>query len=362
MSKGHVITGMSGGVDSSVAAFLLKSAGWEVTGVTMLLCAPADSSSVEKARSVAEGLGISFETADYRDEFRASVMDAFVSEYESGRTPNPCVICNRTMKFGKMYDDFSERLSDKLSDESPLMIATGHYARIEKGTDSNGNTRWMLGKAADLSKDQTYFLCGLSQETLSHTLFPLGSLTKDEVRRIAAAQGFANARTKDSQDVCFIPDGDYAGFIKKYTGHDYAEGNFVDMDGNVLGRHKGIINYTIGQRKGLGIALGKPAFVYRIDTERNEVVLADDSDLYTEHLTVSDFNWVSIDNPGQPFRALCRIRYRHREAPCTVTPLAGSRISITFDEPQRAVTPGQTAVLYDIEKDLYVLGGGTIIR
>ena len=372
----NVLVAMSGGVDSSVAAFLLSQQGYSVTGVTMRLCEDYNDSddvlglgpvsdpdceneptTVDLARSVAESLGADFMVVDYRNEFQEMVVEPFIRAYEEGRTPNPCIECNKCLKFDKLLDDSDEGFEDN-PEEAPL-LATGHYARLAKSDESS---RIMLRKAADLSKDQSYFLYALSQETLSRVIFPLGELTKEEVRRIADEQCYANAKKKDSQDICFIPDGDYASYIRRYTGRDYPEGDFVDLDGNVLGRHKGVINYTVGQRKGLGLSLKKPMYVYRLDPDRNQVVLADDEQLYSRTATVSDFNWVSKDEEaeGASFRALGRIRYRHKEAPCTVTVLEDDKVRVEFDEPQRAITSGQALVLYDIETDEYVLGGGTI--
>lgn len=380
MSK-SVLVGMSGGVDSSVSAFLLKEQGYNVIGVTMRLCGeysdneepyeeyssdnapciiPDTSSDGDKptgldlARAVADKLDIEFMSVDYRNEFQECVVDPFVQAYESGLTPNPCIDCNRCIKFGKLIDDSDEGFEDNM-EEAP-MLATGHYAIIEKGED-----RMKLRKSTNLAKDQSYFLYTLDQETLARTIFPLGQMDKDDVRKIAEEQGFINAKTKDSQDICFIPDGDYAGFIRNYTGKDYRDGYFVDMDGNTLGIHKGIINYTVGQRKGLGLSLQKPMYVYRLNTEKNEVVLADDKDLFSNELTAEEFNWVSIARPDTPFRALARIRYRHKEAPCTVTPCDDDTVKVVFDEAQRAITAGQSVVLYDMESDQYVLGGGKIV-
>ena len=353
-----VYIGMSGGVDSSVAAYLLKEQGYEVTGVTMRLCDGTSdnqaSDSIELARLVAERLDIDFEVVDYRDEFRKFVVEPFVATYENGQTPNPCIECNRCIKFDLMMKGRAV-CSDNNSCNS-VLIATGHYAHIEY---SDG--RYKLRKSANLQKDQSYFLYTLSQATLARVILPLGDMDKDEVRRIAEDNNLINAKRKDSQDICFIPDGDYASFIKSATDKIYPEGNFVDIDGNILGRHKGIINYTLGQRKGLGLSLKKPMYVYKLDTDRNEVILADNDALFSSDLTADNFNWVSIDNPGEPFRALGRIRYRHKEAPCTVTPNSDGSISVHFDEPQRAITAGQSLVLYDEESATYVLGGGIII-
>lgn len=373
---------MSGGVDSSVAAYILKEQGYDLTGVTLRLCeeytdnddvfgegpvsdpnAKEGPTGLDMASAIAGKLDIDFMVMDYRNEFQEFVIDPFVNAYENGTTPNPCVECNRCLKFGKLIDDSDEGFEGDM--ENAPMLATGHYAVIEEGSalygDENSH-RWRLAKASDPAKDQSYFLYSLDQETLSRSLFPLGNLDKDEVRKIAEKQGFVNAHRKDSQDICFIQNGDYTGFIEAYTGKDYRDGYFVDTEGNTLGIHKGIIRYTVGQRKGLGLSLKKPMYVYKIDAERNEVVLADDEQLFSRELHAEDFNWVSMAEPDKPFRALGRIRYRHKEAPCTVSVNEDGSVHILFDEAQRAITAGQSVVLYDIESDRYVLGGGIISK
>lgn len=354
--KKKVLIGMSGGVDSSVAAYLLKKQGYDVTGVTMRLCDnyvnSYDSENVRHARSVAEKLDVDFITLDYQDEFKEFVVDPFIETYEKGMTPNPCIECNRCIKFDLLENDSDEGFEN--DPENRPFLATGHYAAIEH------DGRWKLRKSGNIQKDQSYFLYTLSQETLSRVLFPLGNMDKEEVRKIAEENDLITARKKDSQDICFIPDGDYAAFIRGITDRTYPPGDFVDMDGNVLGKHKGLINYTIGQRKRLGLALKKPMYVYRLDGDRNEVVLADNEDLFSDTLTADTFNWVSIAEPDKPFRAMGRIRYRHTEAPCTVTPESDGTVTVVFDEPQRAITAGQSLVLYDIDTDKYVLGGGII--
>ena len=328
---------------------------------------------------MANRLGIFFLVYDMREEFKRDVIENFVSEYEHGRTPNPCVICNSRLKFDYLYKlgaadlldsggahPAADERSGKHSTGDPgrsrscaedtadmLYIATGHYAVTEQ--DASG--RYILRKAKDRSKDQTYFLSTLTQEQLSRTLFPLGSLTKPEVREIAGSLGLVTAHKSESQDICFVPGGDYSEFIRGYTGRDYPPGEFVDTDGQVLGRHSGIINYTIGQRKGLGLALGKPAYVQDIDPDANRVIIGDNEQLFTRELTSSDFNWVSIAAPRGDIHADVRIRYRHKEAPAEVIPLGENRIQVIFDEPQRAITRGQTVAVYDGD---YVLGGGTI--
>lgn len=370
MSQGgkmkKALVGMSGGVDSSVAAYLVREAGYEVTGATMRLydnetigvtdktC--CSLSSIDDACAVANKLGISYVVYDMRDDFRREVIDRFVRAYENGATPNPCIACNRYLKFDRLYEISAADLlsgSEPDGDEPPLSIVTGHYAVIEKSASG----RWMLRKGSDAGKDQSYFLYDLTQEQLGRTLFPLGNLSKPEVREIAEQQGLVVARKRESQDICFVPGGDYARFIRSYTGRDYPPGDFADIHGNVMGTHKGIINYTVGQRKGLGLALKKPAYVLGIDTAGNRVILGDNEDLFTRDLTASEFNWVSTEIPSGSIRASARIRYRHREAPAEIIPLAEDRVRVIFDEPQRAVTRGQSVVVYDGD---YVLGGGII--
>ena len=380
--KKQALVGMSGGVDSSVAAYLVREAGYDVTGATMRLfdnetigitdrtC--CSLSSIEDACAVANKLGIGYIVYDMRPDFRSEVIDRFVSAYEHGETPNPCVACNKYLKFDRLYELGAQDLLDPqvissddtavisgssdsraLADRPPLSIATGHYAVIEKSPSG----RFMLRKGADPGKDQSYFLYDLTQEQLSRTLFPLGALTKPQVREIAESLGLVTARKRESQVICFVPGGDYASFICGYTGHDYPAGDFVSTDGTVMGRHKGIINYTIGQRKGLGLALKKPAYVLELDTERNQVILGDNEELFTRELTAESFNWVSMAAPSGDVRASARIRYRHHEAPATIIPLTEDSVRIVFDEPQRAITSGQSVVVYDGE---YVLGGGII--
>ena len=378
------IVAMSGGVDSSVAAHLMQQAGYDVTGVMMKLFDNGGNDNADDARKVAERLGAGFEVFDMRSDFRCEVIDKFVASYERGETPNPCVFCNKRLKFDALYEYGKAAVGAESKEnvdgaEEQPVITTGHYAVIEYDEAAG---RYKLRKAVNPEKDQSYVLYNLTQEQLARTAFPLGSLSKDEVRAIADEQGFVTAHKSESQDICFIPDGDYAGFIREYTGREYLPGDFVDADGNVMGEHKGIIKYTIGQRKGLGLALKKPAYVLELDTEGNRVILGDNEDLFKRELTAHDFNWVSMAPPEGPFRASARIRYKHKEAPCEVIPIteaegslnsdaldsaagaadknAGSacpRVKIIFDEPQRAITRGQSVVLYDGD---YVLGGGII--
>lgn len=352
-----VLIAMSGGVDSSVAAYLIKAGGCDAVGIMMKLFDSGAGSGpvrvkcsseagIADAKAVAERLGIDFLVRDFCGAFSSKVMDGFVNAYENGLTPNPCILCNRYLKFDQLYRAGAEL--------GATQIATGHYARVERDVSSG---RFLLKRALDRSKDQSYVLYTLTQEQLARTLFPLGELSKPEVREIAEAQGFTNAQKSESQDICFVPDGDYAAFIRSYTGRDYPPGDFLDMDGNVLGRHRGIINYTIGQRKGLGLALKAPAYVNRIDAAANTVILGTNEQLFSRELVAADFNWISTDVPRSDLRAYARIRYKHKEAPATVIPTGRDSVRVIFDEPQRAITRGQSVVLYDGDT---VIGGGTI--
>ncbi len=345
------LVAMSGGVDSALAAKLTRDAGFAVVGCMMKLhteaatCGSADEAA--HARAVAERLGIPFSVVDYTADFEREVMGRFIDEYTHGRTPNPCIFCNKVMKFAKLYREAQAQGCDT--------IVTGHYARVEYD-ETRG--KWALKKAKDLAKDQTYVLYFLSQEQLAHTRFPLGDMeSKDEVRRLAAEAGFENAQKRDSQDICFVPDGKYADFIRRRTGREYPAGDFVNTDGQVLGQHKGLINYTIGQRKGLGLALPAPLYVLCKDQEKNTVVLAPETALYARRLLAEEFSFVSGEWPTQPLRCCARTRYSAKEAPATVTVCADGRVEVLFDQPQRAMTTGQAVVLYSDDE---VLGGGTI--
>ena len=337
---------MSGGVDSSVAAKLTIEAGYECIGCTMKLFDSDSAGNTEDARKVAERLGMPFHVFDLRGLFRSCVIDGFVDAYSHGRTPNPCIECNRNLKFGELMQMADELGCDK--------IVTGHYARIEQDPETG---RYLLRKGLDESKDQSYVLYNLTQEQLAHVLFPLGGLTKAEVRSLAGADGFENADKSESQDICFVPDGDYAAVVEKYAGHEFPEGDYVDLKGNVIGRHKGIIHYTIGQTRGLGQAFGEKRYVCRIDAEKNQVVLGHNEDVFSYAAKAVNFNWISGETPEGEIRCLARVRYTQKEQPATVRQ-TGDAVEIIFDEPQRAITPGQSAVLYDGD---IVLGGGVII-
>ena len=345
---------MSGGVDSSMAAALLCEQGFSCIGCTMKLyenedigespsktCCSLDDT--EDARRVAASLGMPYYVFRFTDEFREKIMCRFAQAYREGRTPNPCIDCNRYMKFDKLFARAREIGCD--------YVVTGHYARtaFEDG-------RWLLKKGLDASKDQSYVLYSLTQEQLAHVLFPLGGYTKQEIRQMAEARGFVNADKPDSQDICFVPDGDYASFIEQFTGVPSVPGHYVTPGGEILGTHKGIIHYTLGQRKGLGLAMGRPVFVCGIRPETNEVVIGDEELLFSREAVISDVNWI-VPEPSAPIRAKAKARYRHREQPAEIVPLGGGRALLRFDEPQRAITPGQAAVFYD---GYLVLGGGEI--
>ena len=346
---------MSGGVDSSVAAYFMKQAGYDCIGVTMKLFHNEDAGvsraksccsldDVEDARSVAHRLGIPYYVFNFTADFREQVMQRFVRAYESGATPNPCIDCNRYLKFDRLYHRARLLGCD--------CVVTGHYARIRRE-----NGRFLLQKALDPSKDQSYVLYALTQDELAHTQLPLGGLSKAETRRIAQEQGFFNAEKPDSQDICFVPDGNYAAFIRRFTGKTYVGGDFVDRDGKRLGTHRGIIGYTVGQRRGLGIAAGRPLYVTAIQPEMNRVVLGDNADLFRRELDVRALNWIAFDRPPARLRAKVKVRYRQTEQPATVTVTGEDRVRVCFDAPQSAITAGQAAVFYDGDT---VLGGGMI--
>ena len=337
------LIGMSGGVDSSVAVHLTMQAGFDCIGGTMLLHDSTPEAALDAA-AVAERMGIPFRVFDLSSLFREKVMDAFVSCYEQGLTPNPCVVCNRYLKFGAFLDIAREMGCD--------YVVTGHYARIEER-----DGRFLLKKAADEAKDQTYFLYTLTQEQLKHTLFPLGSLTKTEARAIAEALGLLNAKKRDSQDICFIPDGEYMAFMERHTNKTYEGGNYLDLQGNVVGQHRGAVAYTLGQRKGLGLAMGAPVYVCGKDMAANTVTVGPNEALFHSALRANDWNWIAIEDLKEPVRVTAKARSRMREEPATVYPEENGFARVEFDEPQRAITPGQAVVLYDGDT---VIGGGTI--
>ena len=336
---------MSGGVDSSVAAYLAQQAGLQCIGGTLQLLSQP-SSDAEDALAVAQRMGIPFYLFERTADFRREVMDKFVRCYECGLTPNPCVDCNRHIKFGVLLEQALEMGCD--------YVVTGHYCRIEKDTASG---RYQLYKAADESKDQSYFLYALTQHQLSHTLFPLGGFTKEEARVIAQEQGFINARKRDSQDICFIPGGDYMEFIREYTQKEYPQGDFLDEHGKVVGRHQGAIAYTRGQRKGLGLAMGQPVYVCSKDMEKNTVTVGSNEALFSTTVITDDWNFIAFESLTSPLRCMAKARSRMTEQPATVYPMENGRARVVFDQPQRALTTGQAVVLYDGNR---VLGGGTI--
>lgn len=361
MDRKKVVVGMSGGVDSSVAAYLLKEQGYEVIGVTMQIWQEEDRSiqeenggccglsAVDDARRVAQSLGIPYYVMNFRSEFQKHVIDYFTEEYTRGRTPNPCIACNRYVKW--------ESLLKRSLDIGADYIATGHYARITQLP----NGRYAICHSATAAKDQTYALYNLTQQQLAHTLMPVGGYTKEEIRQIAQKIGLRVAAKPDSQEICFVPDQDYAGFIEEYTGTKFPPGNFVTPDGEVIGRHAGIIHYTVGQRKGLGIAMGHPVFVTGIRPETNEVVIGESEDVFCTVLTADHLNFMSIPgmDTGEELEVTGKIRYSHKGAPCRIQKTDDDRIQCTFTEPQRAITPGQAVVFYDGD---CVLGGGTILK
>ncbi len=347
-----VFIAMSGGVDSSVAAAMLVEQGYECMGATMKLhsddatdtCLTSDD--ISDARAVAQNLGIDYQVYDFYDDFEDKVVRPFIECYLSGRTPNPCVECNRNLKFRALLEKAKQKGYD--------YIATGHYVRREFDEKLG---KFVLKKAVDESKDQSYVLYSLTQDELAHTLFPLGSLTKAQIRQKAGEKGFINADKKDSQDICFVPDGKYAEFIVNRVG-EIEKGNFVDEQGNVLGQHKGIIYYTIGQRKGLGVSFGKPMFVSDIRPDTREVVLTENDGLFKDTLVADNVNLISLDELSTPTRLKARIRYNSPEQDATAY-IKNGLLYVEFDTPQRAITRGQAVVLYSGET---VLGGGTIIE
>lgn len=358
MKNKTVVVGMSGGVDSSVAACLLKSQGYHVIGVTMQIWQEENPSltateggccglsAVEDARRVAHQLDIPYYVMNFRKDFQRYVIDYFVREYRAGRTPNPCIACNRYVKW--------ESLLHKSLAIGADYIATGHYARIRRLPGG----RYTIGRSDSLRKDQSYALYNLTQDQLAHTLFPLGEYEKEEIRQMAEQAGLQVAHKPDSQEICFVPDGDYASFIERETGMPEQRGNFVDLDGRVLGQHEGIGHYTIGQRKGLGIALGEPVFVVKICPDTREVVLGKGTDVFTDHLRAELVNYMAADHFEAGQRVTAKIRYNHEGAPAVIHSVGDDFFELDFEEPVRAVTPGQAVVLYNEEN---ILGGGTIV-
>ncbi|MCD7842296.1 MAG: tRNA 2-thiouridine(34) synthase MnmA [Lachnospiraceae bacterium] len=346
---------MSGGVDSSVAAFLMKRAGYDCRGVTMRLYRNLDiglnqfhtccsQSDIDDAAEVAFDLDIPFEVLDYTEDFKTQIMEKFIRTYEEGATPNPCIDCNRFMKFRHLLDYAAENGME--------YVSTGHYARVE---EKNG--RFLLKKGRDPFKDQSYVLYMLTQKQLAHIRLPLGDLTKEQVREIAEKNGFVNARKHDSQDICFVPDGDYASFMERYTGQKFEPGDFLDEAGNVIGRHRGAACYTLGQRKGLGLAMGEPVYVLRKNMAENTVTVGKESALFHSHLIADALNWIPFDALPDSIRVSACTRYHAKERFAVASMTEDGRMKLDFEEPQRAMTPGQAVVLYD--GDL-VLGGGTI--
>ena len=353
------LVAVSGGVDSSVAALETIEAGFNCIGATMKLFHPSaininpdkatgSDSDIEDAKAVCEKLGIEHLVFDFAESFKENVINRFICAYESGLTPNPCIECNKHIKWKLMFEKMEELGCD--------YIVTGHYARIEFDENSG---KYLLKKGKDEAKDQSYVLYNMTQSELAHTLLPIGELSKAETRERAEKNGFINSKKKDSQDICFIPDGDYAAFIENETGKTYKKGHFIRTDGTDLGEHKGLIHYTIGQRRGLGLALDRPGYVIRKDMDSGAVIIGDNEDLFTRRLVADEFNWISGEAPKAPIKAKAKTRYRHKEQPATIIPIEDGRVEIIFDEPQRAITEGQAAVIYDGDT---LLGGGRIIE
>ncbi len=353
-----VIVAMSGGVDSSVAALLVLQAGYQAIGATLSLYRNGDEGAfstgktccslddVNDARAVASRLGIPFYVFNFQEAFRREVMDRFVFAYERGETPNPCIDCNRYIKFAMLFQ--------RAEEIGYPYVATGHYARVCR---EGAGGRWLLKKGLDPAKDQSYVLYSLTQEELSHLLLPLGELTKEEARRLAEEHGFRNAKKRDSQDICFVPDGDYGAFIQRYTGKIYPPGPFVGSHGEVYGEHRGIVRYTVGQRKGLGLSFPQPMYVREVDPENNRVVLGRHEELFSKELTARGINLISRETLESPLRVSAKVRYRQAEQPALAVQTGPDELKVIFDQPQRAVTKGQAVVLYDGDT---VVGGGTI--
>lgn len=340
-----VAVGMSGGVDSTTAAALLQEKGYDVFGVTIVT--HTGGVSEETARAAAKELGIPLFVLDLRDVFRHKVIDYFVDSYYQGLTPNPCVVCNQTVKFGALWERVQELGAD--------FLATGHYIRNHYDQQSG---RWLLYTAADAKKDQSYMLYSLNQEQIGHALFPLSDLNKEQIREIARARNFKAAELADSQEICFIPDNDYSRYIKAASGINPDPGDFIDMEGRVIGRHRGLIYYTVGQRKGLGTAFGKPMFVASLDPVYNRVMIVEEKDIFTDTLWAEQLNWIPFEKVSAPLKVLAKIRYKANPVPAIIEPDIEGRIRVRFETPQRAVTPGQSVVFY---QESLVLGGGIIV-
>lgn len=348
----QLMMAMSGGVDSSAALLLLKEQ-YQITGATMLLYSPEDRQGcgsfreAEDAKAVADKLGLPHLVLDFRQEFRRRVMEPFSRAYFQGETPNPCIECNRYLKFGALLEEALKR--------NIPYLATGHYVR--KGYDPTTG-RYYLYKASDESKDQSYVLYHLTQHQLSHAVFPLGEYTKPQIRDLAAQAGLVTAKKKDSQDICFVPDGDYVGFLSRFSQESCLPGRFVDRQGKVLGNHPGIIHYTVGQRKGLGVAFGKPMYVLAKDPLHHTVTLGENQELFSRRVLVDRLCWMYLPQLTEPVRASAKLRYNMKEQPCTLIPRENGRVELEFDQPQRAAAPGQSAVFYLEDK---VAGGGVIL-